>query len=244
MHLQRITAAIRNANYGALLLEMLVVVVGVLLALAADRWNQDRLDAIETGRIVARLKSDTARNLAVFRESLPDMQSDLDNIKSLYRALQAGSVPAADARHIESAITNIDVVPSYPLLFSAYDELVATGRLRQLDDPKLIDLLGNQRAEYDSAQTVVGYWRDILLAAKPDINHRVDFFYASDSMDESSMAVRFDFAELAADRNVKNLVFEAIDVHQDWLNRQLVLRDLTRQIAARLGMDQEPVVRQ
>ena len=40
-------------------------------------------------------------------------------------------------------MTRIGVVPSYPLIFAAYEELVATGRLRQLDDPALVDLLGN-----------------------------------------------------------------------------------------------------
>jgi hypothetical protein len=77
MFIRRITTSIRNADYGALLLEVIVVVLGILLALAADRWNQDRLDAIETGRIVARLKSDTARNLAMFERELPAMESGL-----------------------------------------------------------------------------------------------------------------------------------------------------------------------
>ena len=73
MIIRRVMASVRNARYGALLLEIFVVVLGILLALAADRWNQDRLDAVETARIVARLKSDTARNLAMFDQELPAM---------------------------------------------------------------------------------------------------------------------------------------------------------------------------
>jgi hypothetical protein len=166
MAIRRITTSIRNADYGALFLEVIVLVVGILLALAADRWNQDRLDAIETARIVARLKSDTARNLAMLEQELPAMQSGLRDTKALYRALQAGTTAGADLAQIEAAMTRIDVVPSYPLVFAAYEELVATGRLRQLDDPALVDLLGNQRAQYDAAQAVVGYWRDLIQGSQ------------------------------------------------------------------------------
>jgi hypothetical protein len=236
MVIRRITTSIRNADYGALLLEVIVLVLGILLALAADRWNQDRLDAIETARIVARLKSDTARNLAMFEQELPTMESSLRDIKALYRALQAGRTQGEDLAQIESAMTRIDVVPSYPLVFAAYEELVATGRLRQLDDPALVDLLGNQRAQYDAAQAVVGYWRDLIQGPQNALEQHVEYFYAADQMNEDGMGVRYDFAVLAADRRLKNKVFEAIDVHADWLALQTDIYETTRQIGERLGL--------
>jgi len=159
MVIRCVTASIRKVDYGALFLEVIVLVLGILLALAADRWNQDRLDAIETARIVVRLKSDTARNLAMFKREVPAMQSGLRDLKALYRALQAGTTDVEDLAQTESAMIRIDVVPSYLLIFAAYEELVSTSRLRQLDDPALVDLLGNQRAQYEAAQDIVGYWR-------------------------------------------------------------------------------------
>lgn len=227
--------SIRQANYGALLLELFVLIVGILLALAVDRWNQGRLEAIETGQILNRLKSDTARNLAIFEESLPSMAGNLSNVKALFRALQAGSMDAEDAANIESAITTIDVVPSYPLVFAAYEELVATGRLRQLDDPVLVDLLGNQRAEYEAAQAVVGYWRDGIQGASAALDQHVDFYYTTQMMDENGMGARFDFAELASDRNLKNQVFDAVDIHGDWLRMQVQIYEITKQIDAQLN---------
>lgn len=227
--------SIRQADYVALLLELFVLIVGILLALAVDRWNQDRLEAIETGQILDRLKSDTARNLAMFDESLPLMEHNLSNVKALFRALQAGSMDEEDSANVESAITSIDVVPSYPLVFAAYEELVATGRLRQLDDPVLVDLLGNQRAEYEAAQAVVGYWRDGIQGVSAALDQYVDFYYTTQMMDENGMAARFDFAELASDRNLKNQVFDAVDIHGDWLRLQVQIYEITQQIDARLS---------
>ena len=236
MVIRRVMASIRNADYGALLLDIFVVVLGILLALAADRWNQDRLDAVETARIVARLKSDTARNLAMFDQELPAMESSLRDIKALYRALQAGTMQGEDPAQIKSALARIDVIPSYPLVFAAYEELVATGRLRQLDDPVLVDLLGNQRAQYEAAQAVVGYWRDIIQGPQQALERHVDYFYTTEQMNEDGVGVRYDFAALAADRDVRNGVFEAIDVHADWLAMQSDIYKTTRQISERLGL--------
>jgi hypothetical protein len=218
-----------------LLLELVVLIVGILLALAADRWNQDRLDRIETAQIVERLKSDTARNLAMFGESLALMERNLANVKALFRALEAGTMVGEDPAHIESAIAYIDVVPSYPLVFAGYDELVATGRLRQLDDPTLIDLLGNQRAEYEAGQAVVGYWRDSIQGASDALDRHVDFYYTTEDMDEDGMGVRFDFAALVSDRDLKNKVFDAVDIHGDWLRLQTSVYEITKNIDARLN---------
>jgi hypothetical protein len=38
--MRRIAASIRNADFGGLLQEVFGVVLGILLALAADRWNR------------------------------------------------------------------------------------------------------------------------------------------------------------------------------------------------------------
>jgi hypothetical protein len=164
------------------------------------------------------------------------MESGLRNLKALYRALQAGTTEGEDLAHIEAAMTRIGVVPSYPLVFAAYDELVATGRLRQLDDPALVDLLGNQRAQYEAAQAVVGYWRDIIQDPQNALERHVEFYYTTDQMNEEGMGARYDFAVLAADRSMKNKVFEAIDVHGDWLARQTDIHQTTRQIGERLGL--------
>ena len=234
MIISRITDSIRKAEYGALLLEMFVLIVGILLALAADRWNQDRLDDIETSRIVDRLRSDSARNLAMFEETLPLMEEVLVNVKALFRALEAGTMAGEDPAEIESAIAYIDVIPSYPLVFAGYNELVATGRLRQLDDAVLVDLLSDQRAEYEAAQAVVGYWRKGIHDTSNALDHYVDFYYTTEQMDEQGMGVRFDFATLAADGNLKNKVFHAVDIHGDWLGMQTRIYDITKQISAQL----------
>ena len=233
--LRHIAKSFRQADYGVLLLELSVLIFGILLALAVDRLNQDRLDRIETTQIIERLKSDTTRNLAKFEREMPLMESNLSNVKALFRALEAGTMAGENSTHIELAIAFIDVIPSHPLIFAGYDELVATGRLRQLDDPVLVDMLGNQRALYEAANAVVGYWRDLIQGATNALDQKVDFYYTTQDMKEGGMGVRFDFADLAGDRNLKNKVFDAVDIHYDWLETQSRIYEVTKQINTRLN---------
>jgi hypothetical protein len=100
----------------------------------------------------------------------------------------------------------------------------------------LVDLLGNQRAQYDAAQAVVGYWRDLIQGPQNALEQHVEYFYTTDQMNEEGMGVRYDFVVLAADRRLKNKVFEAIDVHADWLALQTDIHETTRQIGERLGV--------
>ena len=231
----RIARSIRTADYGTLILELFVVVVGILLALAVDRWNQQRIEANETARIVERLKADTARNLAMFEESLPSMGGVLEDVKAVYRSLEAGSMTGEDPASVESGLARIDVVPGYPLVMAAYDELVATGRLRHLDDPELVDLLSAQRAEYEAAQGVVSYWRANIQGVSDVVDQHVDFYYTTPDLDELGMGVRFEFEELVGNRDLRNKVFDAVDIHGDWLRLQTSIYDLTKRIDERLS---------
>ena len=50
--LRFIATSIRQVDYVAMLLELAVLTDGILLAMAVDRWNQDRLDGNETAQAV------------------------------------------------------------------------------------------------------------------------------------------------------------------------------------------------
>lgn len=89
----------------------------------------------------------------------------------------------------------------------------------------------------EAAQAVVGYWRDLIQAPQDALEMHVDYFYTTKELNEDGMGVRYDFAELAADRNLKNQVFEAADIHGDWLAIQADIFETTKQIGVRLGLN-------
>ena len=79
-----------------------------------------------------------------------------------------------------------------------------------------------------------GYWRDGIQVTTDVFDQYVDFYYTTEQMDETGMGVRFDFATLAADRNLRNKVFDAVDTHGDWLRLQTSIYEITKRINAQL----------
>ena len=51
------------------------------------------------------------------------------------------------------------------------------------------------------------------------------------------MAVNFDFEAIANDRFLKNNVFDAVDIHGDWLRFQTRIYGITKEIDSRLNAD-------
>ena len=70
--------------------------------------------------------------------------------------------------------------------------------------------------------------------ATSGLDQYVDYYFTSEQMDESGMGVRFDFGAIVGDRNLKNNVFDAVDIHGDWLRLQTSIYEITKQIDARL----------
>ena len=69
--------------------ELIIVIVGVLVALAIDQWNDDRLDRAEEVSIVERLLSDVERDLVGFERGLSVVARKVDSLDRVYPVLAA-----------------------------------------------------------------------------------------------------------------------------------------------------------
>lgn len=232
---RRLVQHFREAHFGILFLELMVLVVGLYLAFQLDRWNEERRESRETAQIIERLKSDTRKNLDMFGEFIPMMETNLANVRLVFRTLERGRLDEADRPAFDAGLVYMDVVPSFTVVFAAYNELIATGRLRELDDVELIELLAELKGEYDAAQAVAGYWRSGILGVSDRLDDRVAFYYTDENMNQDGMGVRYDFEELVADRNLRNKIFDAVDIHGDWLRLHTRMYVLVQQIDARLN---------
>lgn len=67
------------------------------------------------------------------------------------------------------------------------------------------------------------------------LDQKVDFYYTTADMDENGVGVRFDFTALVIDRNLRKKVFNAVDIHADWLRLQSGIYEITKQIEASLS---------
>jgi hypothetical protein len=125
-----------------LLTEFAVIVAGVLVALAADRWNQDRLDAQLEAVYLKRLIEDLTRDSLVAEWAVASVPGSMATRDSLLASVEGLHPLPADM------VNAIDEAWNRPQLGEppTWEELKASGRLSLLTDPETLSALSSYYA--------------------------------------------------------------------------------------------------
>jgi hypothetical protein len=92
MILKRMAKAIRTQNWFTVLLEILIVVIGILIGLQVDDWNEHRKERVAERDYVERLLAETHFNISQVRAKA---QSYFDRAQSISRVVATGTYPKA-----------------------------------------------------------------------------------------------------------------------------------------------------
>jgi len=140
----------RESFTGRLVAEFIVVVLGVLLALAADRWNQGRADTVLEAAYMTRLIAEVRADSLQFEARLQQIPQNMAALDSLVGVLDGSVTPANLLRTITRATPAFYLRPP-----STWQELEATGSINILRDPGVREALstyyGSQRVTRDRA---------------------------------------------------------------------------------------------
>jgi len=134
-----------------ILAELLVIVVGVLLALAADRWNQARsvraLEAAYLGRFAEEIQADSA-SAARYLERRPSIIAGLDTLIAFIDGAEAPPNLVATLISVSGELSLPGPV--------AWTEIQATNSLDVIADPNIRAALAEYYATRDRLQLM---WR-------------------------------------------------------------------------------------
>lgn len=152
--------------------EFLVIVIGVLVALAVDAWAQARQDSV--------------RELAYLRDLSDELQASIETgsavvesetqlreyLFSLSDALHEGQPASADslAFWFENTLRSTSYRPASAIA----DALVETGDLSLIRDPDIRRLIIEYRGQAQQMRDVVNVFDASSLEAVASINRRVD----------------------------------------------------------------------
>jgi hypothetical protein len=178
--------------------EFVVIVLGVLAALAVDEWRNEREDRTTESEYLARIRA--------------DIQSDVDNFKRLERVFQIKVSTITDLKdHPDSDIFSQDQTKLlHGLIRSVYvalpdsrsttfDELTSTGRLALIENVEHRDALSQYYSGFEHISAIlfepVGNYRRLLYET-----FRPDLLLRSRSMGNSGevMDLRSDLERLLA----------------------------------------------
>lgn len=151
--MKRPRQSIRDIRYGTLALELIVVVLGILIAFQIDRWAEERGDRLAEHEYLVRLKEDLQMEIQSFDRSTRLAESRISNVLALEQAIANPSIarnqnqlPAAVVRAWWRSFPEIDAF--------VYTELQSTGNFTLIRSESLRRDLAGYYSEIQSATQV------------------------------------------------------------------------------------------
>lgn len=175
MILRRIARSLLGRDWSTLLLELVVVVIGILLGLRLDDWNEARKEADREVVYLERLLADV-EEMRLKHQRFADNSRVLIEEAFLTRAaLTTCRLDEAVAAAFERTLIGHQFLPRLEIVRSTYDEMVATGVLAGLADAELKRTISETYTQAGVLQEAVDYFSADLGRASDIIWRHVTF---------------------------------------------------------------------
>ncbi len=133
--------------------EIVLVVIGILIALQINTWNESRKDKHQELEYIQRLISENQQDLITFSNNIQSLEKGKDSIIKFSEALKNGSEP--NTLLIISANEYFKYGSIYPVFTSStstFDDLSSTGNLKLITNTNLRESIVNHY--YKHNQTI------------------------------------------------------------------------------------------
>jgi hypothetical protein len=234
-------------DWSGYLIEVVVVVLGILIAFQVDEWREGLQLERERLAALTRLHEETQTNLASCEVAVPVTANLARSIQLVLEAIQSGELRDDDIETFEYGLTHIGFLPGRAYLTTVAEEMIATGLLKELDNAQLqtsVALALTQKGILRQNVATQGRFLHSVvdeLARSVELSYRgsvdVEKLIQEDGMGrfEAGIEVGYDFQSLVDNRYLRNLLIETtdgyVDLHrmQDQLCRRV--REIDEQLA-------------
>lgn len=122
--------------------EIILVVIGILIALQINNWNEDRKSNNQEQLYLKRLLSENKEDLVTFKNNIKDLEKGIATVEALSKALN--NITSSDSLLILAANDYFGYGSIYPIFTSStstFDDLSSTGNLKDIKNTTLRDQL-------------------------------------------------------------------------------------------------------
>jgi len=210
--LQRFTRAILKQNWLTVVLEILIVVIGILLGLQLDDWNETRKlrqqESVYLEMILGDLQAMQAELLAVTEIN----EESRNRMMAALYALEACDNSAEAQSDIKYALERYQVSPPINYLDATYNEMVASGSLARVQDQDIKNKISYTYSALGGINASLRNFRVSMPNVDVIIWKNVSY---SVEKDTGRLSATFDVAELCENIEVRNAFVEMIDIQRD-----------------------------
>ena len=205
--------------------EILLVVIGIVIALQIDNWNEWRQEREEEQVVLRQLRDDYRANLQQLEQKIRMREAI---IASANKMLKATDAPETTSR--DSLVGYLAVIVLDPTFDPIENNLSASGALQLITNQKLKRMLSNWTSEIIAVRELEQNWAKIAIGPLSDrvralglyrsvSNYFINSLEADWAIDKSARLEKQDIgpsryppslAEIAADSDLEGLTSAAI----------------------------------
>ena len=210
--------------------EIVLVVIGILIALQINNWNQDRIQHKETVVLLNNLKFDVVANINKLKEQQEGLRQRKGWADSILKSLDEQKV--TDSTMLITALTRVGWIIDYSLTFPTYNEMVSSGKLSYINSGNLKKSLAKYQTQVeDYYQIISTYNSGLKETEKLAIGHLIGVPQGSnlEVTDYTPLykGISFNLNKIAEDRefykSIKHISFYT-SVNVDYISSILITR--------------------
>ena len=141
MILRRLAQAFGQQKWSTVVTEIIIVVVGILIGLQVDDWNQRRIERAEVNAYLERLQGEVRFNVLAYREAIEVYDRASRLLTEYFNHLQDRAQPMPDVTELSAQLCRNGIMNSPRIDVSIYEEMVSTGYVRLMPNEALRDQL-------------------------------------------------------------------------------------------------------
>ncbi len=139
--------------------EILLVVIGILLALQINNWNEQRKERNTELNLMTGLQNEFKLNLKKINSAVQTSQNNIDACFRITDIIRNKTL-SQESKHVDSLLGRLGIIATFDARRAVTDEIINSGKL---------DILKN-----DSLRVLISSWPAQLEEAKEDIGFTVD----------------------------------------------------------------------
>jgi len=174
MIFRRLATAARSQDWFTVVIEFLLIVVGLLIALQIDNWNQLRQDHLDETYYLNRIIGDIDESIVENEKDIEFMRGKVSSTLWVVEKLRSGRLKPSDEEEFRRRFLEIQNWKTGGFIDSTIEELQASGRMTIIRSRELREHLGRFELRLESHRRAQTNVADYLKALDLQILARVD----------------------------------------------------------------------
>ncbi|MBO0330355.1 DUF6090 family protein [[Muricauda] lutisoli] len=220
--------------------EIVLVVIGILIALQINNWNEDKKDLQRAHRVLTNL-SEEIRQDSTYFENVYNAEKDifLHGAEQLFK-LHSNELNSTEIDSIGTSFRLACFTPAIKSLNNAYNELMASNLLSHLNSESL---KYNLKEYYSQIDFLISYSEQSHQLSNDLIYELAQYYEVVpvklgsareiskfSGAAESDFTTKYDLEPFRNNRSLNPKLYDMIDIHKDRLGGLEILRELSIKI--------------